>query len=315
MANPTRRSFLKTACAATLTGALIPALESCGSAKHAVAGRELFFQISLAEWSLHRTIRAGKMTNLDFPLVAKRDFGISAVEYVNQFFKDKAKDAAYLKDLKQRCSDNGVKSVLIMIDGEGNLGEQDAAKRKQAVENHYKWVEAAQMLGCHGIRVNTHGEGSAEEVAKASVESLTQLTNFAKAYNINIMVENHGGYSGTIGLAGRRDETGRDKIVRHLPDFGNFCMRYEGTEGERKCVEWSDRYEVTSQFMPYALGVSAKSYDFRPEGNCIETDYRKMLKIVRDGGYRGYIGIEYEGDKLSEADGIKATKALLERLG
>ncbi|MBL7828769.1 MAG: sugar phosphate isomerase/epimerase, partial [Saprospiraceae bacterium] len=156
---------------------------------------------------------------------------------------------------------------------------------------------------------------SAEEVAKASVESLTQLTNFAKAYNINIMVENHGGYSGHSGwLAGVMKQVGI-KSCGILPDFGNFCMRYEGTQGERKCAEWSDRYEVTSQFMPYALGVSAKSYDFDPEGNCIETDYRKMLKIVRDGGYRGYIGIEYEGDKLSEAEGIKATKKLLERLG
>src|SRR5215210_6219900 len=116
-----------------------------------------FFEISLAEWSFHKALFANKMTNLDFPVISKQQFDISAVEYVNQFFKDKAKDTSYLNELLKRCNDNGVKNHLIMCDGEGNLGDSDDAKRKQAVENHYKWVDAAKHLGCLTIRVNAFG--------------------------------------------------------------------------------------------------------------------------------------------------------------
>lgn len=279
------------------------------------AAAPMFFRISLAEWSLHRTLRAGKMTNLDFPIVAKRDFGIEAVEYVNQFFKDKAQDKAYLRDLKQRCDDNGVRSLLIMCDGEGELGELDKNKRRQAVENHYKWVEAAQFLGCHSIRVNTLGSGSEKAVAKASVDALRRLSDFAKPYNINVIVENHGGYSGYDGWLARVMRRVNRPNCGILPDFGNFCVRYEGAPWSTPCAEWTDRYKVTTQFMPYAKGVSAKSYDFDAKGNCVETDYDRMMRIVKDSGYRGYVGIEYEGNQLDEYAGIRATKTLLERVG
>lgn len=310
-----RRFFLKALGAAAITPSIISTMESCHTSAAAAGGKDLFFKISLAEWSLHKTLFAGQMTNLDFPVMAKRDFGIENVEYVNQFFKDKARDKAYLKDLKMRCDDNGVRSVLIMCDGEGYLGDLDEGKRKQAIENHYKWVEAAKFLGCHSIRVNAYGDGTREEVAKAAVDGLTRLSQFAETFGLNVIVENHGSYSSSDGWLPQVMKTINRKNCGILPDFGNFCTKYEGSGDSRKCVEMGDRYKITEQFMPYAIGVSAKSYDFDANGDCIETDYRRMLKIVKAAGYKSFVGIEYEGSKLSEVDGIKATLALLKKVG
>jgi sugar phosphate isomerase/epimerase len=281
-----------------------------------MATKDLFFKISLAEWSLHKMLKAGQLDNLDFPAKAKKDFGISAVEYVNQFFVDHVRDNHYLTDLRTRCEDNEVTSVLIMCDNEGYMADADAKKRKQAVENHYKWVEAAKFLGCHSIRVNCFGEGSREDVAKAGTDGLRKLSEFAAERGINVIVENHGGYSS--------DGQWLSKVIADvglpncgtLPDFGNFCIKREkGDMWESQCVEWYDRYKGVTEILPYAKGVSAKSYDFDANGNCVETDYEKMLKIVKASGYTGYIGIEYEGSKLSEEEGIRATKAVLEKFG
>lgn len=271
-----------------------------------------FFEISLAEWSLHKALFAKKITNLDFPALAKKEFGISTVEYVNQFFKDKAEDKAYLDDLLTRCKDNGVKNHLIMIDGEGGLGELDDAKRNKAVDNHKRWVDCAKYLGCKTIRVNAYGVGTAEEVAKAAVAGLGSLGEFAKKSGINVIVENHGGFSSNgQWLSGVMKQVNM-KNVGTLPDFGNFCIKRKA--GSFECEEQYDRYQGTQELMPFAKGVSAKTYDFDEQGNCIETDYVRILKIVKDSGFRGYAGIEYEGSKLDEYEGIKKTKALLERL-
>jgi sugar phosphate isomerase/epimerase len=263
------------------------------------------FDISLAQWSLHRTLRSGKMNNLDFPGVAKKEYGINAVEYVNQFFKDKAKDEKYLAELKKRCEDNGVISVLIMCDGEGNLGDANEAKRKQAVENHYKWVDAAKFLGCHSIRVNGYSTGSFEEQMERAADGLRKLCEFADKQAINVIVENHGGLSSNgewlTGVMKKVDH----KRVGTLPDFGNFRL------GDGKMY---DRYKGVKEMMPFAKGVSAKSHDFNDKGEEIHTDYTKMMSIVLDAGYRGYVGIEYEGGKISEPEGIKATKKLLEKV-
>ena len=274
----------------------------------------LFFKISLAEWSLHRTIQAGELDHLDFPALARNEFGIDAVEYVNGFFKDKAKDTAYLAELKRRCNDAGVISLLIMCDGEGDLAGPDATQRKAAVENHFKWVEAARFLGCHSIRVNCFGTGTREEMAKASAESLRTLSEFAQPVGINVLVENHGGFSSDgRWLSGVMREVGMPNCGT-LPDFGNFCMRREkGDMWESPCVEWYDRYKGVTELMPFAKGVSAKSHGFDSNGNSQETDYRKMLQIVKSAGYTGYIGVEYEGSGLPEHEGIRATKKLLER--
>jgi sugar phosphate isomerase/epimerase len=285
--------------------------DSTATASTETKPKDMFFKISLAEWSLHKTLFDGKLNNLDFPAKAKNDFGISAVEYVNQFFKDKAKDKAYLADLKKRCDDIGVTSVLIMIDGEGGLGDTKAKQRGQAVENHKKWVEAAQFLGCHSIRVNAYGEGAAEEVGKAATDGLRSLSEFAKDFNIGVIVENHGGYSSDGQWLSNVIAGTQMQNCGTLPDFGNFCLKRDGD----KCTEMYDRYKGTEELMRYAKGASAKTYEFDAQGNCVETDYSRILQIVKNAGYTGHIGIEYEGDKLSEEDGIRATKALLEKVG
>ena len=264
-----------------------------------------WFTISLAEWSLHRTIFGGEMTNLDFPLVAREKYGIDAIEYVNQFFKDKAKDAKYLAELKQICNDQGVKSVLIMCDGEGATGDPDAAKRTQAVENHYKWVDAAKYLGCHSIRVNAQSRGAREEQAKLCADGLARLGEYGAKVGIGVIVENHGGISSHGDWLADVMRRVNMKNVGTLPDFGNFRIKDE---------EWYDRYKGVTELMPFAKAVSAKSHDFDAEGNETKTDYKKMMKIVLDAGYSGYVGIEYEGSMLDEFAGIKATKALLEKV-
>jgi hypothetical protein len=303
-----RRDFLKGAA-----GMLALSMSSSSLFAEPTAAKKLFFEISLAEWSLHKELFAKKMTNLDFPAIARKEFGIGIVEYVNTFFKDKAKDTAYLNDLLQRCKDNGIKNHLIMIDGEGGMGDPDATKRQQAIENHYKWVECAKYLGCKSIRVNAYGNGTAEEVAAASVDSLSKLGEFASKTGINVIVENHGGYSSNgQWLSGVMKQVNM-KNVGTLPDFGNFCIKRKRNSFE--CEEAYDRYVGTAEIMPFAKGVSAKTYDFNEKGDCVETDYYKILAIVKKNKFKGIAGIEYEGSKLSEYDGIKATKAMLERIG
>ena len=279
-------------------------------------GGNLFFKISLAQWSLHKALKSGQIKNIDFPSIAKNEYGIDAVEYVNQFFQDHATDQAYLADLKNRCSDLGVTNVLIMCDDEGELANADAAVRKKSAENHYKWVDAAKFLGCHSIRVNCFGSGTAEEVAKQGADGLHILSEYAAQANINVIVENHGGYS-----SDGKWLTGVIKSVNMsncgiLPDFGNFCTRREkGDMWESPCLEWYDKYKGVEEMMPFAKGVSAKSYTFDESGNCREVDFERMLGIVKAAGYTGHIGIEFEGEEMSEPDGIRATKKLLETAG
>ena len=224
---------------------------------------------------------------------------------MNQFFKDKANDEVYLGKLKSRAADHGVKSLLIMVDGEGSLGHGDTAERNKAVQNHHKWADAARFLGCDSIRVNaaTTGNGSFEEKQKLAADGLRSLSEYGAKLDLNVIVENHGGLSSNgAWLAGVM------KIVDlpncgTLPDFGNFHI------GDGKMY---DRYTGVAELMPFAKAVSAKSHDFNEEGNETHTDYRRMMKIVLNAGYRGYVGIEYEGGKLSEAEGVLATKKLLE---
>lgn len=279
---------------------------------HNSTPKKMFFEISLAEWSFNKALFAKQMTNLDFPVKAKKDFGINIVEYVSTFFDNKQKDQTYLKELLMRCKDNGVKNHLIMIDGMGELATIDDAERNQAVENHKQWVEAAKFLGCKTIRVNAGGKGTPEEMHKAGVDGLSKLAEFAKPFKINVIVENHGGNSSNgKWLAGIMKEINM-KNCGTLPDFGNFCIKRDNWESP--CQEEYDRYQGVSELMPYAKAVSAKAYQFDAKGNCVETDYERMMKIVKDAGFRGYVGIEYEGE-ISEEEGIRKTKALLERVG
>lgn len=313
MINKNRRTFIKKGLTASAGIGLFSSLP--GISTFGKINGDMFFEISLAEWSLHRTLRNGDLDNLDFPATAKNDFGIHAVEYVNQFFKDKAENTEYLSELKKRCGDLGVKSVLIMIDGEGNLGDQDKKKRKTAVENHYKWIDAAKFLGCHSIRVNAAGTGSYEEVQKAAIDGLGMLSEYGQKEDIGVIVENHGGFSSNGDwLTGVMKEV-NNPYCGTLPDFGNFCIEAKYENRQRICLDEFDKYKGTALLMPYAKGVSAKSLVFDTEGNESNIDYLKIMKIVKDAGYTGYVGIEYEGSELSEYEGIKATKKLLEKVG
>lgn len=290
-----RRTFLASSAAATAAMAA-PAFASTAAP---------LFKISLAQWSLHRTLRAGDMDHLDFAASAKNDFGIEAIEYVNSFFKDKAEDIAYLAEMNKRAADNGVTQLLIMIDGEGQLGHPDAAERAKAVQNHHRWVTAAKELGCHSIRVNASSRGSYDEQIELAADGLRSLTEFGADHDINVIVENHGGLSSNgAWLASVMKKVDHPRCGT-LPDFGNFRLKGD---------EWYDRYKGVEELMPFAKAVSAKSHDFDDDGNEERTDYRRMMKIVLDAGYNSWVGIEYEGGELSESDGIKATKVLLERV-
>jgi L-ribulose-5-phosphate 3-epimerase len=305
-----RREFLHLAGVAAVSaawprvGAQTPPAPATQPAGHA-AGGEPLFRISLAEWSLHRMIFGGRLDHLDFAALARREFGLAAVEYVNQFFKDKARDTGYVGEMKKRADGAGVRSLLIMCDGEGALGDPDEAKRRTAVENHYRWVEAARALGCHSIRVNAASQGSYEEQLRLAADGLRRLTEFAAGHEQNVLVENHGGLSSNgAWLAAVMRKVDHPRCGT-LPDFGNFNL------GEGRVY---DRYQGVGELMPFARAVSAKSNDFDEAGNEVHTDYRRMLRIVMDAGYRGYVGIEYEGSRLSEMDGIRATQRLLERV-
>lgn len=302
-----RRDFIRNlglAGAGLSLAATFPALLTGCSSTTTVTRKE-FFEISLAQWSLHKALFSGQLTNLEFPLKAKNDFGISIVEYVSPFFQKREKERSYLKELKKITEDNGITNHLIMVDGEGNLGDTDAAKRKQAVENHYKWIDAARYLGCKSVRVNAAGRGTAEEVQKAAIEGLSRLTEYGRKNRINVIVENHGGYSSNGQWLSAVIKGVNSPYCGTLPDFGNFRI---------SSTEVYDRYQGVQELLPWAKGLSAKSYDFDMSGNETTIDYKRMLSMVRQAGWTGIIGIEYEGNRLSEDEGIRATKALLERL-
>jgi sugar phosphate isomerase/epimerase len=266
----------------------------------ASSAQEPRFKISLAEWSLNKSLFKKTITNMDFPRIAKETYGLDAVEYVNQFFKDKAEDTQYLTQLKNECEKYGVKSLIIMVDGEGNLADTSATARDKAVENHYKWVKAAKFLGCHSIRVNAGGRGTMGQMQAAAIESLTKLSTYAADYGINVIVENHGSNSSYGKWLAEIMKCVNKPNCGTLPDLGNF---YE-----------YDRYKGVTELMPFAKGVSAKTHDFDANGNETQIDYEKMMKIISDSGFRGYIDVEYEGIKLNEEEGIKATIALLKRV-
>jgi len=298
--NTNRRNFIRTTAAAAVGGLLIsPALANAMSK----GGK---YKISLAEWSFHKALFAGEMTNLDFPRVT-RELGMEGVEYVNQFFKDKAKDQKYLAELKKITKDEGVRNVLIMCDGEGMVGHPEKAEREKTVENHKRWVDAAAFLGCHSIRVNAGSRGSYEEQQKLAADGLRLLCEYGDTQKINIIVENHGGFSSNGEWLSGVMKMVDHKRVGTLPDFGNFVI-------DRQTGESYDRYKGVELLMPFAKGVSAKSNVFDKEGNETNMDYFRLMKIVDDAGYKGFVGVEFEGSELSEKEGVIATRKLLEKV-
>jgi sugar phosphate isomerase/epimerase len=257
--------------------------------------------ISLAQWSLHRALYDGGMDPLDFPSVAKLEYGLDAVEYVNSFYRDLP--SGWVAELKSRCRAEGVRSLLIMCDGEGRIGDPDPAARQTTIDNHVPWLEAAAALGCHAIRVNAASEGTREEQSHLAADGLRHLAERAEPFGLSVLVENHGGVSSDGAWLAATIRAADHAGLGTLPDFGNWQV----SESERY-----DPYLGLSELMPLARAVSAKSHDFGPDGEETGLDYGRLLRIVRDSGYEGWIGIEYEGQRLSEPDGIRATKALLE---
>ncbi len=310
-----RRQFLARASAGAVAGMLLGS-QLARAQQTPVASTAPLFKISLAQWSLNPNFfkflgrnsnRAGSdaLDPLDFAKIAKNEFGIEAIEYVNQFYAAKKNDPDYFKELKKRADDHGVRSVLIMIDQEGQIGDADDAKREQTVENHKKWVEHARLLGCHSIRVNAGSSGSFEEQQKRAADGLSKLTDFASTMEINVIVENHGGLSSNgEWLAGVMKMVNKPRCGT-LPDFGNF--RLGGNQNY-------DRYKGVEELMPFAKGVSAKCYDFDEKGDETTLDFRKLMKTVIAHDYHGHVGIEYEGQRLTPFDGVRACKKLLESI-
>ncbi len=300
------------------------------------------FPISLAQWSLHRALKGGQLDPLDWPAYTKKKFGLTALEHVNQFFAqgDRAKDRYglqpkpqdYFVELAKRITGEGMRSVLIMCDGVGNLGDPDPARRTDAVEGHYAWLDTALLLGCHAIRVNAGSDPKLmpEEQARLCADGLRRLSEAAAPRGLKVIVENHGGLSSDgawLASVMRMVNLGN---CGTLPDFGNFYLVKNRGNAEdyerqkplfvgRKTSEdekglFYDRYQGVTDLMPFAKGVSAKSHDFNDAGDEIHTDFARMMQIVAASGYSGHVGIEYEGDSLSEDEGILKTKALLERV-
>ncbi len=292
-----RRHFLQAGLAAGLAP-LVPA----SSAAQAPARK---FRVSLAQWSLHKAIQSRLITNLDFPRIAREQFGIEGLEFVNALWE--APTHGYVQRLKDNMRKTGTQAVLIMCDNEGFLGSPDKAARLQAADNHRQWVDIAAELGCHSIRTNMY-PGQRQPSTPAEIdaflghcaESFARLCEYARARQVHVIIENHGGISSNPDVVARLMKSANLANLGTLPDFGNFPKE-------------TDRYEAVRKMMPFAKGVSFKCYDFTPDARETTIDMDRMMKIVFDAGYKDWVGIEYEGQRMTEFEGIQAARRCLER--
>ena len=300
-------------------GLFIGACQEAPKAKKETKVKVANFKLSLAQWSVHKQIIDGKLDPVDFAEKAK-GLGFEGLEYVSQLYTNYLKKGndpklamqKLLDTLKVKSQKFGLKNIGIMVDNEGELASPDEAKRHEAVENHKKWIDAGAFLGCYYVRVNLFGSDDPAIWVKQSTKSLKALATYAKAKNINVIVENHGYLSSNTPELLKVMKGVAMANCGVLPDFGNWCLKREGNERwNAKCVEEYNRYKGVKGMIPYAKAVSAKSYDFNDKGDETLIDYYKMIQIVKDGGYSGFIGVEYEGNRLSEEEGILATKKLV----
>ena len=311
-----RKEFIKLASTGALGVSSLGYL-SCETQK------ELFFKLSLAQWSLNKAIRGGEM---DPYLFAEKssELGFTGLEYVNQLYDDvmKSEDKSsaiqeFILKNNQLADENGVENVLIMIDDEGDLADENEDMRLIAIDNHKLWIDTAAAMNCSSIRLNLYGSKDVETWKALSIESLSELGNHAKGTGLNVIVENHGRITSNIPELMNVINGVNMENVGTLPDFGNFCMADEGYGSvfDGTCETMYDFYQGVEEMMPKAFAVSAKSNDFDENGDEKTIDYMRMLKIVKSFGYTGYIGVEYEGERLSEIEGIKATRDLLIKVG
>ncbi|MEE2906814.1 MAG: sugar phosphate isomerase/epimerase family protein [Planctomycetota bacterium] len=303
---PSRRTVLHGAAGIATGSVLSACTRSPDTAleKNSMAKDRTDYPISLAQWSLHRTIRSGDLDPLDFAKTTRETWDIGGIEYVNSFFKDKVGDQAYLGELKSRAADHDVRSLLIMVDGEGAMGDPDETKLQQTVDNHRRWLEAAKVLDCHSIRVNAQSEGTPDEQRDRCVRGFHQLMPYADELELDVIIENHGGLSSNGAWLASLVVAVNHPRLGTLPDFGNFILDWDTRE------EY-DRYVGVEELMPYARALSAKSHEFDERGEETGTDFARMLAIARQADYQGWVGIEYEGENLSEHDGITRTRDLL----
>ena len=307
---PNRRKFIKS----TLLGsAALCSPISFGRGLSIALPAQESVKISLAQWSLNRAFFAGELDPLNFAHIAKTDYDITAIEYVSAFYANKGGDSEFWKSMRTRAEDEGVSSLLIMVDDEGELGDKNDVQRRAAVENHYKWIDAVKLLGGHSIRVNAFGKGGRKKLQAALVDGLGQLATYGKSVGINVLVENHGLHTSDAEFMVEVIKEVNHSYLGTLPDFGNWCLSAEWGSTQGFCEKIFDPYRGVSLLMPYAKGVSAKAYAFDELGEETRINYQQMLKIVKKAGYAGHIGIEFEGKHLSEPEGIRATKKLIEK--
>ncbi|MBL6669417.1 MAG: TIM barrel protein [Flavobacteriaceae bacterium] len=315
-----RETFLKQLCYAGV-GVSSLSMISCKNKpteKMVAETPAMFFKLSLAQWSLHRSIREDGLNPYEFAKLAK-GCGFEGLEYVSRFYADLFDPNNIEKGMQEfitksnlEAQKHGMENLLIMIDDEGDLSSSNEKERVQSIENHKKWIKAASAMNCHSVRLNLYGEEDPDLWKQNSIASLKALANFAAPYNINIIVENHGNLTSKADLLMEAINGADMSNCGTLPDFGNFCIEKDSNDD---CLNEYDRYKGITEMMPKAFGVSAKSHDFDSEGNEKNTDYMRMLKIVKSSGYSGFIGVEYEGSELSEVEGIKATRDLLLKVG
>ena len=288
-----------------------------------VEAKAPFFKLSLAQWSFHRTFRSGEASPYEFSKMAN-ELGFEGLEYVTALYPDVMNSEDKSTAIKNfviksntLAAEHKMKNVLIMIDDEGNLSSSNEESRMSAIENHKLWIEAAQQMNCTSVRLNLYGEKDPEKWIANSIKSLSELSDYALDLNINVIVENHGRITSNVPLLMQVINGAQKSNCGTLPDFGNFCISEEGYGSvfDGSCDNVYDPYKGVAEMMPKAFGVSAKSYDFDDVGNETTLNFTKLLQIVKDAGYTGFVGVEYEGSRLSEKNGIIATKKLLETLG
>ena len=300
-----RRTFIRNSVMGATALATTPLI--------AHSAQEKALQISLAQWSLHRSFNDGILDPVDFASIAMEKYGIDAVEFVNSLYPDKANDEAFWNSMKKRSSDAGVKNLVLMVDDEGDLGAASEKERLKSVENHYKWVHAAKLLGCHTMRVNAFGDADREIFRMAIMDAMSRLADYAAESGINIVIENHGMFSSDAALIAEIIKEVNRPNFGSFPDFGNWCLSAKWGTTQGDCDKVYDRYQGLSELLPFAKAVSAKSYNFNEKGEDTKIDYYRMMKIVKESDYNGYIGIEYEGMEKSEHEGILITKELMKK--
>lgn len=288
---PNRRSFLQTGVLAS--AALL-------SAPHAMSWpRPTENKISLATWSIVRSHRAGVWKLPDVARICREDFGIDGIEYVTGFFD--SVNYGYLQSLNRQAEEHGVENVLIMVDGEGPMVAEEKSERMQAAINHRKWVDIAGYLGCHAIRCNAFGGGPTYDEDPDSIqraaESFSALVEYAREFEINIIIENHGGLSSDPRWLPDLCQAMDSNHFGLLPDYGNYNL------------DEVNVYEAIDQAMPYAKGVSVKA-GWQPDGSHPQYDVERLLGISLESGYSGYWGIESglrrsRDDAPTTAEGIR----------